>query len=425
MKKTVFLALFSLFLYSQEVKAIDAPPQDIPNIPFNNLTPLAQFEFHGNVNFAYDYSFGFSKIQDGKVLKDSSNNIILDDRFRNYLYIQNANFEATVNIARLLHINLSGALLANGLTPEPLYNPDSYKDFAKFLDDRKKGTKNIWQRLAILQDLNIAVKDPSIDGSLIIGQQIVPFGYNSINTLTPNIVTTAIITPMTEYFNYNLRNLTDTPYQTSSLTNIRDIGISLSGNYSTFRFFTALYNGAGPNTFDNNNEKDIFARFDYILPNIAEAGFTHWRGRHVGFKTIYSDNPTRVEYEMYRTGFHGMIGNKDLNLKGEILFNQDSWFDKTDISTLGWYLEGFFKAPTILSAAARYESLYDNNVLKNQNQSANYIVRRFVGSLSQDLANSIRFKQEYVHTWEDYVSKSGDKANTNFGVFTVSIGYTF
>lgn len=425
MKKTLFLTFLSLFLYAKNAQAIEAPDQNIPNIPFNNITPLAQFEFHGNVNFGYDYSFGFSKIENGKVLKDNLSNLTLDDRFRNYLYIQNASLEATVNIAKLLHINLSGALLSNGLNAEPLYNPDSYKEFSKFLDDRKKNIKNIWQRYGVLQDLNISVKDENIDGSITIGQQIVPFGYNSVNTITPNIVTTSIITPMTEYINYNIRNSTDTPYQTSSLTNIRDIGISLSGNYSSFRFFTALYNGAGPNTLDNNNEKDIFTRFDYILPGIAEAGVTHWRGKHVGFKNIYAELPNRIEYEMYRTGFHAMIGNNNLNLKGELLFNQDSWLDKTDVSGLGWYLEGFFKAPAILSATARYESLYDNNVLKNQSQSANYFVRRFVGSLTQDLANSIRFKQEYVQTWEDYVSKSGDKANSNFAVFTVSIGYTF
>lgn len=425
MKKSVVIGLLSTFLYCSNVQAIEAPPQDMPNIPFNNITPLAQFEFHGNVNFGYDYSFGFSRIDNGRVVKDNTNYLSLDDRFRNYLYIQNANLEATVNIARLLHINVSGALVSNGLNAEPLYNPDSYKEFAKFLDDRKKNIKNVWQRYAVLQDLSISLKDANIDGSLTLGQQIVPFGYNSVHTVTPNIVTTAIITPMTEYINYNIKNPTDTPYQTSSLTNIRDIGVSLAGNYSNFKFFTAVYNGAGPNTLDNNNEKDIFGRFDYILPGIAEAGVTHWRGRHIGFKNIYANNPTRVEYEMYRTGFHALVGNNDLNLKGELLFNQDSYYDKSDVSGLGWYVEGFFKAPTILSAAARYETLYDNNVLKDQSQSANYVVKRFVGSLTQDLANNIKFKEEYVHTWEDYIAKSGDKAFSNFGVFSVTVGYTF
>lgn len=425
MKKSLFLSLITLFLYSNNAYAIDAPDQQIPNIPFNDLTPQNMFEFHGNVTFGYDYSFGFAKVENNKVLKDNLNNLVLDDRFRNYVYTQSANLAARLNVARLLHLNASGALVSNAFNAEPLYNPDSYKEFAKFLDDRRRNIKNVWQRYAILQDLNIMVKDANIDGSLTVGQQLVPFGYISENTLTPNLIHNPITTPMTEYINFNLRGATDTPYQNSSLTNLRDIGISLAGNYSSFKFVTAVYNGAGPNTLDNNNEKDLFGRFDYVLPGIGEAGVTHWRGRHVGYKNIYADNPNRVEYEMYRTGFHAMVGNPNLYMMGELLFNQDSWYDKTDVSGLGWYVEGFFKAPSILSVAARYESLYDNNILKNQTQSANYTVRRAIASATQSLADNIRFKEEYVHTWEDYISKTGDKATTTFGFFTITLGYTF
>ncbi len=426
MKKKVFLTALLLTLSTQKAYAIDAPDQNIPNIPFSDLNIGSFIEFHGNVNFGYDYSFGFAKIENSKVLKDTQNNIVLDDRFRNYIYTQNANLSMRANVAKFLNLNLSGALVSNGFSAEPLYNPDSYKDFAKFLDDRRKNIKNILQRYTLLQDINIVVKDQSIDGSLTVGQQIIPFGYTSDYTMTPNVVTNSVITPMTEYINYNVRSALDTPYQNSSLTNMRDIGLALAGNYSTFKFVTSLYNGAGANTLDNNNEKDIFARVDYMLPGFAEAGITHWRGKHIGFKSIYNDtNPNRLDYEMYRTGLHALIGNPSAYLMGEVIFSQDNWSDKSDVSQLGWYVEGTLKAPSIISGTLRYESLYDNNILKNQNQSANYSIRRFVVSSTQSLANSIKFKEEYVQSWEDYFSKSGDKASTTFGFVTVSLGYSF
>lgn len=425
MKKTFFFSSIFVALFScQSVYAIDAPDQQIPTVPFNDLNLGSTFEFHGNVNFGYDYTFGFAKIQDGKVLKDSLNNLVLDDRFRNYIYTQNVNLGLKMNVAKLLNLNLSGALVSNGLNAEPLYNPDSYKEFGKFLVDRKNNIKNVWQRYAVLQDINISVKDANIDGSLTVGQQLIPFGYASEYTITPNIVTNSVITPMTEYINYNVRTSLETPYQNSSLTGLRDVGIALAGNYSSFKFVTAVYNGAGPNTLDNNNEKDIFARFDYSLPGLAEAGVTHWRGKHVGYKNIYSETASRVDYEMYRTGLHAMLGNPNAYLMGEFIFSQDNWSDKSDVSQLGWYLEGTLKAPSIVSGTLRYESIYDNNVLKNQTQSSNYTVRRFVASSTQSLAD-IRFKEEYVHSWEDYYSKTGDKASTNFGFFTVTLGYSF
>ena len=425
MKKKFFLSFFLLAFASQNVYAIDAPDQNIPTIPFNDLNVGNAFDFHGNATFGYDYSFGFAKVENGKVLKDPTNNLVLDDRFRNYIYTQNVNLAMRMNVAKFLNLNLSGALVSNGFNAEPLYNPDSYKEYAKFLDDRKKNIKNIWQRYAILQDINIVVKDQSIDGSLTVGQQLVPFGYSSEYTMTPNVVTSSIITPMTEYINYNVRGNLDTPYQNSSLTNLRDIGLALAGNYSTFKFVTALYNGAGPNTLDNNNEKDIFARVDYVLPGFAEAGVTHWRGRHIGYKTIYAENPGRVEYEMSRTGLHAMLGNPNAYLMGEFIFSQDNWYDKSDVSQLGWYVEGTLKAPSIVSGTLRYESLYDNNILKNQAQTSNYTIRRFVVSSTQSLANNIRFREEYVQSWEDYFSKAGDKASTTFGFVNVSLGYTF
>ncbi|MBC7474403.1 MAG: hypothetical protein H7263_08940, partial [Candidatus Sericytochromatia bacterium] len=409
--KKIFLALFvlsGLNLFSANAySATEIIENRTPSNNFNGA--FDKLEFHGDIGFGYDYSFGFAKLDKNLVLKDTTNYLTLDDRFRNYIYIQNADLSLKVNVMRLLHLNVSGALVSNGMTAEPLFNPDSYTDFNKFLQDRKRNIKNIWQRYGIIQDLNFTLKDENVDGSVVIGQQEVPFGYLNAVSIYPSSVTNPTITPMTEYINFNLRKENATPYQNSTLSNIRDIGISLNGNYSFFRFVTGLYDGAGTNTFDNNNEKDLFARLDFIAKGLGEIGVSHWRGKHVGYKSIYAINPERVDFEMYKTGFHGKIGNESLYLSGELIFNNDSWVDKTDVGQLGWYLEGTFKAPAVISATLRYESFNDNNVLKDIPVSANYGMRRLVANLTQILGENMKFKEEYSQTWEDLNEKIGTK----------------
>jgi hypothetical protein len=415
LKIIVILTVFFVFTFPSfaEIPGLDGQPI------------LEKVELHGDIGFGYDYSFGFAKIDLNKVVKESTNYLTLDDRFRNYIYIDHAGLGLKVNLARVITANISGSVVANGLTGEPLYNADSYRAFRGFLTDRQANIKNIWQRYLLLQDINFIIKDESVDGNLVIGQHIIPFGYYEYNTLNPPIATNPLITPMSEYINFNLRAEKDTPYQNSTLTRLRDIGLTLTGNYSGFRFMAGIYNGAGPNSLDNNNFKDFFGRFDYLVPALGEIGVSHWRGRHVGFKSIYADNPVRDEFEMYRTGIHGKLGNDNMYLLGEVIFSQDRWLDKTDVDQLGWYIEGTIKAEKILAGTIRYESFADNNPLKNTSQSAYYNLKRLVLSLNQSFADSVGFREEYSHTWEDISEKSGNKAFSNYGIASVSLLLSF
>jgi hypothetical protein len=386
---------------------------------------LEKIEIHGDVGFGYDYSFGFAKVEGNKVLLEKTNYLALDDRFRNYIYIDHVNLLLKANLARVLTANISTAIVSNGLFQEPLYNPDSYRDFKVFLQDRRANIKNIWQRYLILQDINFVLKDETVDGNLVIGQHLIPFGYFNNNTLNPPIATNPLITPMSEYINFNLRAEDDTPYQNSTLTRLRDIGLTLTGNYSGFRFMAGVYNGAGPNSLDNNNYKDFFGRFDYIVPALGEVGISHWRGRHVGFKNVYAVNPGRDEFEMYRTGLHGRLGNDRIFLAGEVILSQDRWMDKTDVEQLGWYVEGTIKAEQIFSGTLRYESFADNNALKNVKRTSYYNLKRFVASLTQSFADSVGFREEYSHTWEDINETSGNKAFSNYGIASVNLLISF
>jgi hypothetical protein len=380
-----------------------------------------RFIFSTNVNFGYDYDFGYSKIDQGKVQKDKSNNIILDDRFRNTVYIENILLNSKARLTELLEVNLSGEIISNGLSSEPLYNIDNYKNFNNFLTDRKNNLKNIWYRTGIIQDVNFALKDSTIDGSMIIGQQVIPFGYTGTST-DRKVSKFPSITTMTEYINFNLKGLEDTPYQNSTMSDVRDIGVTLSGNYTGFKFASGIYNGTGPNMLDNNNEKDYFFRLDY-LARFFELGASHLRGKHIGYKNALSATPERKDFEMYKSGVHSKIGNEDFYIAGEFILNQEKWNDNTSTDQYGWYIESFLNLKNLLSANVRYESFFDTNVLKNKS-NASYNLKRFSASLYQSVYPNVRLKQEYTHNWEDLTNGS-DKTFSNYGLVSITTQMTF
>ncbi len=424
-----FFCFYSIFLFTYAIAQENPKPWEEEK--------LTHITLYGKVKFGYDYSFGFSKVENDKVLKDKNNSpkgapvseygnnyLTLDERFRNYIYIQNANLGLKANFAKIITANFSGSIISNGLSEQALTNSDDFLEFNKFLSDRKRNIKNLWQRYLLIQDVNFLIKDQDIDGSLTVGQHIVPFNYITNSTLNPPVIINPMITPMSEYINFNLRNPDDTPYQNSTMTYLRDIGATLSGDYKVFRFMSGIYNGAGPNTFDNNNEKDIFGRTDYILPNIGEIGVSHWRGKHIGYKKIYNNNPQRGEFEMYRTGLHGKLGGDTLYLLGEVIISQDRWLDKTDVDQLGWYIEGTLKVEKFFTGTLRYESFLDNNVLKTNISPTVYNLKRFVASMTQGIGEYINIREEYSHTWEDLNEKSV-KTFSNYGIASVNVELLF
>jgi len=386
---------------------------------------LDSTSLNGNLSLGYDYSYSLSDIQNGKVNKLNNGFIGLDNRFNSSIYINNADISLSSTFLKLFSVNFSTSLVSREFIDEPLINYQSYQDYKTFLNNRRKNIATVWQRYGIIKDLNIIVKDQSVDGSFIIGQQLIPFGYTDNNTLNMPVTSNPIITPMTEYINYNLLSDTDTPYQNSSLTNVRDIGMTLTGNYSFLRFMTGIYNGSGSNTFDNNNQKDIFGRFDLMAQEMGEIGVSHWRGRRVTYRSIYSNNSERNEFEMSKTGIHSKLGNKDLYLMGECIFSNDKWLDETLINQFSWYVAGVGNLWNILNLTLRYESFYDNNVLKVKSDLTNYNIKRAVISFQESLSTNIKLRQEYTHTWEDISSKTIDKVQSNYGIFSANLIFSF
>lgn len=390
------------------------------------LSLLSSTSLNGNLSLGYDYSFSLSDIQNGKVNKLSNSYLGLDNRFNSSIYINNADISLSSTFLKLLSVNFSTSLVSREFIDEPLVNYQSYQDFKIFLDNRKKNIATVWQRYGIIKDLNIAIKDPNVDGSLIIGQQLIPFGYTDKNkTLNMPITSNPIITPMIEYINYNLLSSTDTPYQNSSLTNVRDVGVTLTGTYSFFRFMTGTYNGSGSNTFDDNNQKDIFGRFDLIAPELGEIGISHWRGRHISYKSIYTENAERNEFEMYKTGIHSKLGDDNLYLLGEFVLSNDRYLNDTKIDQYAWYITGGGNLWSIFDLTLRFESFYDNNVLKVKSDLTNYNIKRLVAGFQESLSKNINLKQEYTHTWEDVSSNSTNKVQSNYGIFSANLIFSF
>ncbi|MFN8671863.1 MAG: hypothetical protein U0457_07215 [Candidatus Sericytochromatia bacterium] len=417
-KKFITYTLLNLILLNNLISyAEDNLEQPTPNIPAKSFSEI---KLKTNFSFGYDYNFGFAKVENGKVLVDKNNLITLDDRFRNTLYVNDLELSMQTTFFSILKTNLSASLFSSNFNAEPLLSIDSYREYAKFLVDRKSTIKNIWQRFLILKDVNFEVNDEATKGKFVLGQQLIPFSYVSDVTLNQPISNYPLITPMTDYINFNLNPENQVYYQNSTLTNYRDLGFMLTGNYPYFRFFTALYNGSGSNIFDNNNEKDLFGRLDLILGNF-EIGVSHLRGKHFDFKNL---NEKALDIEVSKTSFHSKLGTPNLYLTGDYILAQNSYSDKTVTNKNGWYAEGVLKAESIFSGALRYESFFDDNVLINKEKNTNYNIKRFVANFSQNINENIISKQEYTHTWED-LNYDKSKFNLNYGTFTANIQFKF
>lgn len=420
--KTTYI-LLGLFICLTSKAYANTPSN--PFDPFNkdNKKNQNDFELKTNFSFGYDYNFGFAKVDGGRVLKEKTDILTLDDRFRNTLYVNDFDLIVKNTFFDIVKTTISTSVVSSGFNAEPLANIDSYRKYNDFLSDRKNNLKNLWQRFFIIKDVQFEIKDPTTNGNLIIGQQLIPFGYTSEYFLNKAVSSYPILTPMTEYINFNLRKDNSTPYQNSAMTDIRDIGFSLNGNYPNIRFTAGLYNGSGSNTFDDNNEKDLFGKADLIFGSF-ELGGSYLRGKHVGFKNIYDISPKRDEIDLSKLGLHGKIGGKDLYVQGEYLLAQDIWSDKSIVDKNGWYVEGVMKADDIFSIAGRFETFYDNNVLKNLDKNINYNIKKVVGNLSQNIGPNIISKEEYSHIWED-LSESGKKTTVNYGIVSANLQFKF
>jgi hypothetical protein len=158
--------------------------------------------------------------------------------------------------------------------------------------------------------------------------------------------------------------------------NGRDIGIQLNG--SLFRlegrhlidYYVQLLNGAGINTLDNNQSKDVDARLVLHPLRFLSLGGSYYDGFD-----RFTGTPTKDQLRT-RWGLEADLELNALSVKGEYIHGQDGTGNlKTGAAATlhqGWYGQvGYFILPRHLQGVFRYD-WYDPNTAKTQVNSTYY-----------------------------------------------------
>jgi hypothetical protein len=158
--------------------------------------------------------------------------------------------------------------------------------------------------------------------------------------------------------------------------NGRDIGIQLNGSLFHLEgrhlidYYIQLLNGAGINTIDNNQSKDLDARLVLHPLHFLSLGGSYYDG--------YDRFTGTAAKDQLRTRW-GLEANLELNalsIKGEYIHGQEGTNNlKTGTSATthqGWYGQvGYFILPRHLQGVFRYD-WYDPNTAKTQVNSTYY-----------------------------------------------------
>jgi phosphate-selective porin OprO/OprP len=158
--------------------------------------------------------------------------------------------------------------------------------------------------------------------------------------------------------------------------NGRDVGIQLNG--SLFRtkdrylldYYVQLLDGAGINTLDNNQSKDLDARLVLHPLRVLSLGGSYYDGFD-----RFTGTPTKDQLRT-RWGLEADLELNNLAIKSEYIHGQDGTTNlKTGTSATlhqGWYGQvGYFILPRHLQGVFRYD-WYDPNTAKSQVNSTYY-----------------------------------------------------
>ncbi|MCX6559593.1 MAG: porin [Candidatus Aminicenantes bacterium] len=129
-------------------------------------------------------------------------------------------------------------------------------------------------------------------------------------------------------------------------SNGRDIGLALTGKASLFEYYLGVFNGAGINKADTNDQKDIAARLVVRPLSGLALGASLYNGCHSA--TAGAAPVTRD-----RAGFEAAWVSPTLSLKAELIRAADAAIHKQ-----GWYAQaGYFVLPKKIQALIRFDSL--------------------------------------------------------------------
>ena len=129
----------------------------------------------------------------------------------------------------------------------------------------------------------------------------------------------------------------------------RDIGAVLFGKFSQVEWTLGVFNGAGINKADTNEQKDLAARFVFKPLDILTLAGAFYKGKH---SPLSGALPLRRD----RTGLEIFVKKSPFSLKGEYILAKDG-----ETSKSGYYLQaGYFFILEKLEAIVKYDS-FDKN----------------------------------------------------------------
>jgi phosphate-selective porin OprO and OprP len=153
--------------------------------------------------------------------------------------------------------------------------------------------------------------------------------------------------------------------------NGRDIGVQVSGNLFEnenkylLDYYIALFNGAGINTLDNNQSKDIAARIAIHPVKGFDIGASYYNGFDK-FTSSLTKSQNRI-----RLGFDMAYTYKLFSLKSEYIKGKEGNNKVTNHE--GWYAQaGYFILPKQLQAVFKYDA-YNSNTTNSSNKSVYYV----------------------------------------------------
>jgi phosphate-selective porin OprO and OprP len=155
--------------------------------------------------------------------------------------------------------------------------------------------------------------------------------------------------------------------------NGRDIGLMINGslikidNHYLVDYYVTVVNGAGINTLDNNQYKDIGGRLILHPFKVFDIGASYYNGFDK-----FTSSPT-INQERIRVGTEFALNYELLSVKGEWIQGKEG--DTNPIVHQGWYMQGgYFLLPKRLQGVFRYDT-YDPNTSKSKAQeSSTYYV---------------------------------------------------
>jgi len=125
----------------------------------------------------------------------------------------------------------------------------------------------------------------------------------------------------------------------------RDIGVTISGEFSRIKYILGVFNGSGINKTDFNDQKDIVGRVAFYLDSFLGFSLSHYKGK-------YSPYPEAPIVKRNRIGIDIFFIKKRFSVKGEYILARD---DKTD--RYGWYIQGgYYFVSRKMQTIIKYDS---------------------------------------------------------------------